>query len=122
MKIRKGTDVQQTLIATELAKQDSVSGKTKSSVVAGAIQSELASVSDGTVIEDQVSVGLSSLISDELQPEKVTAEHSQRFEELKKLVQSGNYKGPSSRELAEAVVTGLALETYLPTQKVADEE
>ncbi|MCB0310999.1 MAG: hypothetical protein KDD42_07180 [Bdellovibrionales bacterium] len=60
----------------------------------------------GRYAQDTVDLSLSKYIQSEFDPNKVERERQARFEELKKLVQSGNYEVPSDT-VAEALERSL---------------
>jgi len=59
---------------------------------------------------DKVTVGNGRTVLDMLDPQKTEEAQKEKIERLKKLVQSGQYQGPDSTVLAQAVAAELNVE------------
>lgn len=69
--------------------------------------------------EGKIDIGLASAINSQFNPATLESDRRAKVEELKKLIQSGQYK-PSAEDVAQAVSSELALEilSYGPTEKI----
>lgn len=84
---------------------------------------ELPKTSSAGTGEDKVNVEIAKLINDQLNPDVLLAERRSRVEDLKRLVQSGQYK-PKSEDVARSMIEEVATEIFMsgPIPPVVDEE
>jgi hypothetical protein len=114
MKVRRRADGTELQSVTEALHQDAVKINTKGKAGGASLIPGQIPVAP-TRIEDKVDVGLAKAIQSQLDPEAMKTERRQRVEELKKLVQSGQYNPPS-----QAVASSIAEELFLEISSAED--